>query len=77
MCCLSAQGGVHAVNFSSAATLAMCMHAPAQVRAGVERVRDILLSEDKDMPISIPPDAFSYIDVLPEMVGYVLGSRCA
>lgn len=46
-----------------------------QVRAGVERVRDILLAEDKDMAIVIPPDAFSYIDVLPEMVGYVLGSR--
>ncbi|KAF5833839.1 hypothetical protein DUNSADRAFT_9713 [Dunaliella salina] len=46
-----------------------------QVHAGVERVRGILLAEDKDMAIVIPPDAFSYIDVLPEMVGYVLGSR--
>ena len=46
-----------------------------QVTAGVERVREILLNEDKDMPVVIPRDGFSYIDVLPEMVGYVLGTR--
>lgn len=48
----------------------------AQVQAGVERVKEILLQEDKDMVISMSQDAFSYIDVMPEMVGYVLGSRC-
>lgn len=41
----------------------------------MERVKEILLAEDKDMSIGIPSDAFSYIDVMPEMVGYVLGSR--
>lgn len=59
---------------AAAVVAAAALH---QVRAGVERVREVLLAEDRDIVIHIAPDASTYVDVLPEMVGYVLGTRCA
>jgi len=52
-----------------------CLLVRMQVKAGMERVREVLLGEDPSTVLAMPQDAFSYVDVMPEMVGYVLGSR--
>jgi hypothetical protein len=45
-----------------------------QVKDGVAKVLEILGDSEDSRP-RMPKQAFTYFDVLPEMVGYVLGTR--
>ncbi|KAJ9524986.1 hypothetical protein QJQ45_005910 [Haematococcus lacustris] len=47
-----------------------------QLKEGVNRVLELLrVDTDKDYTPRMPPHATTFFDVLPEMVGYVLGAR--
>ena len=49
---------------------------PLQIKLGVEKVLEALKTAgDKEYKPIIPNTAVAHVDVLPEMVGYVLGSR--
>jgi hypothetical protein len=50
-----------------------------QIKAGLDRLMDIIkdeITEDPKLTPHVSPTAVTYFDVMPEMIGYVLGSRC-
>lgn len=53
------------------------MHACSQLKAGVEKVLEVLKEADAEYRPHIIPETVTYMDIVPEMVGYVLGSKGA
>jgi hypothetical protein len=49
-----------------------------QVKAGIEKLKDVVkeeVAEDPKLEPRVAATAITYFDVLPEMIGYVLGSK--